>query len=139
MDELLPVERFRDWLESFLPNHAGFPHEPQTCPLASWVRARSWALARVAHGRIQPHPSDPWEPLPSWAARFEAACLDACAPGESIPAVVALRLLDRVAGEPRRPTTDGVELLHRLFVDGDPEMQALLEQERAKRKEILDA
>ena len=31
----------------------------------------------------------------------------------------------------RKPTTDGVEIMHRLFFEGKPEMIALLEEERA--------
>lgn len=31
----------------------------------------------------------------------------------------------------REPTTDGVEILHRRYIEGKPEMLALLEEERA--------
>jgi DNA-binding XRE family transcriptional regulator len=31
----------------------------------------------------------------------------------------------------REPTTDGVEILHRRYIEGNPEMAALLEEERA--------
>ncbi len=31
----------------------------------------------------------------------------------------------------RKPTTDGVEILHRRYIEGKPEMEALLEEERA--------
>jgi ribosome-binding protein aMBF1 (putative translation factor) len=34
----------------------------------------------------------------------------------------------------RPPTDDAVEILHRLFIEGDPEMEALVEQERANAR-----
>ena len=34
----------------------------------------------------------------------------------------------------RQPTTDAVEILHRLYVENDPEMQRILEAERVKSK-----
>ena len=34
----------------------------------------------------------------------------------------------------RQPTTDAVEILHRLYVENDPEMQRMLEAERVKSK-----
>jgi DNA-binding XRE family transcriptional regulator len=37
-----------------------------------------------------------------------------------------------MAGKKRRQTTDAVEILHRRFVDGDAESEALLEEIRAE-------
>jgi ribosome-binding protein aMBF1 (putative translation factor) len=34
----------------------------------------------------------------------------------------------------RPPTDDAVEILHRLFIEGDPEMEALVEQERTNAR-----
>lgn len=36
-----------------------------------------------------------------------------------------------MAGKKRKPTTDAVEIMHRRYFEGKPEMMALLEEERA--------
>ena len=98
---MIQPQHLKNWLESYNSHEiAGYPGENCDCPLTRLFRARLYPQARVANGRLYPVPGAPSEPLPAWAARFEAGLL---ATGrERVTARAALRVLRQVVGASAR-------------------------------------